>query len=119
MNKKYEMFKEYEADKFYRIRALKDFGNVKAGDIGGYIEKEENLSHEGDCWVYDSAKVYGHAKVCDSAKIYGCAEICGNAMVYGKAQVYGLSVVSGHSIICNKTTVCGCSVLKGGCIGMQ
>ena len=45
----------------HRIRALKDFGNVKAGDIGGWIEKEENLAHEGDCWVYGSAKVYGSA----------------------------------------------------------
>lgn len=52
-----------------RIRALKDFRGVKAGDIGGWIEKEENLSHEGDCWVYDKAKVYGRAEV------YGEAEI--------------------------------------------
>ena len=43
MEKKYEMFKEKETDVLYRIRALRDFGYVKKGDIGGYIEKEENL----------------------------------------------------------------------------
>ena len=29
----------------YRIKALIDFGDVKASDLGGYVEKEENLSH--------------------------------------------------------------------------
>lgn len=40
----------------YRIQALKDFGTpfgtVRKGDLGGYIAKESNLSHEGQCWVY-------------------------------------------------------------------
>ena len=47
----------------HRIRAVRDFGDVKAGDVGGWIEKEENLSHEGYCWVRDNAKVYGTATV--------------------------------------------------------
>lgn len=38
-----------------RIRALKDFGDVKAGELGGYIEKEENLSQEGNAKVSDNA----------------------------------------------------------------
>ncbi|EJF74094.1 hypothetical protein ME7_01609 [Bartonella birtlesii LL-WM9] len=33
----------------YRICALKDFDDVKAGHLGGFIEKESNLSHEGNC----------------------------------------------------------------------
>lgn len=35
----------------YSIRALRDFGDVKAGDFGGWIESEDNLSQAGDCWV--------------------------------------------------------------------
>ena len=35
----------------YQIEALKDFSNIKKGDLGGWIEKESNLSHLGDCWV--------------------------------------------------------------------
>ena len=34
-----------------QIRALRDFGAVKAGDLGGWIESEKNLSQGGDCWV--------------------------------------------------------------------
>ena len=72
---KYEMLQddkiEIEGHTHYRIKALKDFGNVKAGDIGGYIEKEENLSQEGTCWVYDSARVYGNARVYENGCVYG------------------------------------------------
>ena len=35
--------------KLHRIKALKDFGDVKKGDLGGWIEKESNLSQDGNC----------------------------------------------------------------------
>ena len=78
-----------------RIKALKNFRYVNAGDLGGYIEKEENLSHDGDAWVSDNAWVYGNAWVCDNARVYGNAWVygdawvCDNARVYGNATVYG------------------------------
>ena len=67
MKKKYELLKNDTIDvnghTLYRIKALKDFGNVKKGDLGGYIEKEDNLRHYGNCWVYNDAKVYEDAIV--------------------------------------------------------
>lgn len=49
----------------YRIRALADFSNVKVGDLGGYVEKEVNLSFEEDdhSWVYDESVVSGVSEV--------------------------------------------------------
>ena len=47
----------------YRIQALRDFGNVKEGDIGGYIESEKNLSQDGNAWVSGDARVYGNADI--------------------------------------------------------
>ena len=41
----------------FRVVAIKDFGDVKKGDVGGWIEKESNLSQSGDAWVYGDAKV--------------------------------------------------------------
>ena len=67
-NGKYELTDitiEFEGRKLYRIIALKDFFDVKKGDIGGYVQSEDNLSQEGDCWVYDQAKCM------DDAKIFG------------------------------------------------
>lgn len=47
----------------YRIQALRDFGNVKEGDIGGYIESEKNLSQDGNAWVSGDARFYGNADI--------------------------------------------------------
>ena len=74
--------------KLFRIKALVSFGDVKEGTLGGYVEKEENLDHEGNAWVYDDAKVYGDAKVFGDANVYGYANVYGNAWVYGNADVY-------------------------------
>lgn len=74
--------------KLYQIKALKDFGDVKAGDLGGYIEKEENLSQDGIAWVFGNAYVYGNARVYDDAYVYGNTLISGNAQVFGNACVY-------------------------------
>ena len=63
--------------KLFQIKALVSFGDVAAGDLGGYIEKEENLSHDGDAWVSGNAWVYGNAQVYGDARVYGNADyIC-------------------------------------------
>ena len=88
--KKYELTNEtiqIEGKKLYRIKALIDFGDVKAGDLGGFIEKESNLSHLGNAWVYDNARVCGNARVCDDAWVYDNARVYGNARVCGNAGV--------------------------------
>ena len=98
---KYELTKnfiEHNGKKLYQIKALKNFGYVRAGDLGGYIEKESNLSQEGYCWVYDEAKVYGYAKVYDNAEVSGNAEVYGNAYVRGYAQVSGNYKIGGFSV---------------------
>ena len=72
--KKYELLKEdtisFGGKPLYRIRYLRDFANIKAGDLGGYIEREENLSHDGDARVSGDARVYGKAWV------FGDAWVC-------------------------------------------
>ena len=64
---KYEILKdefiEFDGRKLYRIKALKDFRDVRKGTVGGYIESEQNLSQEGDAWVYGDAWVCGNARV--------------------------------------------------------
>lgn len=38
--------------KLYRIKAIRSFGNVKVGDLGGFIESENNLAQYWTCWVF-------------------------------------------------------------------
>ncbi len=53
----------YDGTKVYQIQALRDFGNVRKGDIGGWVESESNLSQDGDCWVYKGFYVTGNNKL--------------------------------------------------------
>ena len=97
----------------YRIKALKYFSDVKKGDIGGWIEKEDNLSQDGNCWVYNDAKVFDEAKVFGNARVYGHAEVHGDAMIYGNAcvsddaQVFGDANVYDNALVYDGTIVYG------------
>ena len=104
MEKKYKLTDEiieFYGTKLYRIEALRDFSNVKKGDKGGFVKSEMNLSHNGNCWVYDDAKVSDCAMILDNAKIYDDATVYGNAKIYYNAKIYG------HAIICGNVKVYG------------
>ena len=90
--KKYELTKETKVigDKtLFRIRALRSFGDIKAGDLGGFIENERNLSHEDNAWVSGNAKVIDNARVSDNALVSDNARVSGEAWVGGNASVGG------------------------------
>ena len=98
----------------YRIMAVKDFvadnKNVTEGRLGGYIASDENLSHEGSCWVWgnsivmDSATVVENAQVIgDTTRIYDFTHISDeakviNSVVYGGTSVFGSAQVRDSSI---------------------
>ena len=108
--KKYEFTgetKDFCGVELHRIRALKDFGYVDAGDLGGWIEKEENLSHDGGCWVSGNARVSGNAQVSGDAWVSGDARVYGNAHVSGNAQVSGDAWVSGNAQVSGDAWVSG------------
>lgn len=102
MNKKYKLTNKYitlySGRTLYRIQAIKDFSDVKKGDLGGYIESEYNLSHKGDCWVYNNAQVYGKAEV------GGLSIICGNSRIYGNAYIFS-SMIDGNFYIHKKARI--------------
>ena len=90
--KKFELTSEFVTNifgtKLFRIKALVEFGDVEAGELGGYIEKEENLDHDGNAWVSGNARVYGDAQVSGDAWVYGDAWVSGNAD-YAYAHGFG------------------------------
>src|SRR5260364_268748 len=127
MSKKYELLKEdcieHDGRTLYRLRALRDFEYVGTGQLGGSIAKEENLSHEGEAWVFadardfddalvfvnarvfSSTQLYGDAWVYDNARVFGDARVSGNAWVYGSTQVSGNARVSGKAWVYGKAWV--------------
>ena len=121
-NKKYELTNEsmeLTGDvTVYRIRALRDFADVKKGQLGGFIQHEANLSHEGDAWVCDDAKVFNKARVIENARVvtdatvYDAAVIGKSATVGGSAKVYENAIVCGHAWVTGYANVCGKAVIK-------
>ena len=106
--KKYELTdetKEFDGKTLYRIRALADSVLVKTGDLGGWIEKEENLSQRGKCWVYDNACIYGNARVFDNAYVFSNAHVFGNARVFGNADICGNAHVFGNARVFDNACV--------------
>ena len=97
----------------FRIKALKDFGDVKKGDLGGFVEKEVNLSHEGECWIYNDACVYGcarlyqNAKIYDNVRVYDFSEVCGDANIHGASKIHGSSTVYGSARFSDNVEICG------------
>lgn len=145
MEKKYEFTNfsiMYEGHRLHRIRLLRDCGGFGKGALGGFIESESNLSHDGGCWIAGFAYVYGNAKVsgdarifqnarifdnawiagnaliADSAKVYGCAKvyeyakIMGNAQIFGSAFVTGSAVVEDYAVVCDMAEVYDYAVIK-------
>ena len=69
-----------------RIRALVAIGSlVAAGELGGYIESEDNLAWDGDAWVYDNARVYGDARV------------SGDAWVEQRTDLFWISIIGSEN----------------------
>ena len=79
--RKFELTENFKVNAFgvklFQIKAVRSFASVSEGELGGYVEKEGNLDHDGDAWVSGDARVYGNARV------------SGDALVYGNARVYG------------------------------
>lgn len=124
MEKKYELIKNEIKDLkiikgdtlVYRVRALRSFGDVKKGDVGGFIQSESNLSHDGDCWVYDESCVYENAYVSGNSTVRNRAHISGNAYIYDgqisdhvcifdDVSIYDGAIISGYIGIFDQVSV--------------
>lgn len=123
--------------KVYRIRALKDISYshcVDAGELGGWVESEYNLSQTDGCWISPDAVAVGRARVSMNAHLYsGCvardfAQVSGNSEVWMDSVVRDHGVVTDYARIKNNTVVSGNgvvgdradldnSVVRGGFVG--
>lgn len=114
-NKKYELLniatKLTNGTVVRRIQALQDITNsegvtiARAGELGGWIESERNLSHSGGAWVSDTAVVSGRASVLEDAVVNGNARVSGEACITNQALVTGNAWVTGHTVVAGSAIV--------------
>ena len=122
MEKKYiltEETKEVGGHILHKIQAVRDFGGVQKGDLGGWVESEENLSHDGDCWIFDNGRVFGNGevygngevsgdgKVFDNGRVYGDGRVSDNGWVFGDGKVFGNGEVYGNGRVSDDGWVFG------------
>jgi hypothetical protein len=129
-NDKYELTNETKRSHFawrtlHRIKALRDIGtDVKAGDLGGWIEQELNLATFGECWIYDDACCYAEGRVSNDAQMRDRSEcsggwVIGNAVVTddvfltGGGKIMDNARAHDHAQITGYATVFGTSTLTG------
>ena len=88
--------------KLRQIECTRDFKFAHAGELGGFIEKEENLG--GEAWVDEGAQVWGEAKVIngsvlrDNARVYGRSKVRNGSVIYDEARVYDYALVDACSV---------------------
>jgi hypothetical protein len=102
---KYALTKEtlvWRGRLLHRIKALKDFSNIKKGDLGGFVEGEANLSQDRCCWIHDNAKAYDYSHVCDFAHLYDTS------------QLFDRAIMSDSSQAANNAEICGDAWISGG-----
>ena len=76
----------------HRIRALRDIGSkVKTGDLGGFVERESNLSFAlgDDAWIYDEAIAAGEGHVDMGSTLRDRAVVCGHAYASHGTEMSG------------------------------
>ena len=135
--KKYRLTAEtmrFNGVMLHRIKALKDFGDVETGELGGWVESERNLSQEGNCWITTDAKAYANAEIygnavlernaiaCENTSIYGNARISdavisGFTHIFGNVEIYGESVVGGDARLHGNVMVIGAKVIDADVYG--
>ncbi|MBR6802425.1 MAG: polymer-forming cytoskeletal protein [Kiritimatiellae bacterium] len=106
--KKYELTDatiEYIGHTLHRIRAVRSFGDVKKGELGGFLESEINLTHEGNCWVAENARISGAAQVNQNAQVFGFAQVSGDTQIFGEARIFGFAQVSGFAQVFGKARI--------------
>lgn len=84
----------------HRIRSLVSVNEqISPGQMGGYVESEENLSQDGSCWVHDHAICCEQAAVTKDARLFDGACAKGAALVTGDAVMFDSAIAEGNCCV--------------------
>ena len=94
----------------FRIRALRDIPEhkVRAGDLGGFVEDERNLSHEGAAWIAGEAMAVGRSRVEGDALMQDYSHMSGQSVLHGTATIGGHVAATDRAVIGGNARLLGC-----------
>ena len=138
VNKKFGFTGEvrrYEGHFLRQIYAISAFGDVKKNEVGGWIQRAENLSEDGLCWVHPDGMVAQHAVVKDDAQVHSgivyesaivegqatigdnrfgqqFPRVCGNARISDKARIRDMAAISGFAKVQDRASVLNYAIIR-------
>lgn len=113
---KYELIEvPTNGEPLHRVRALRDFGDVMAGDVGGFVHGHHNLSHDGNAWIYDDAAALDNSHVGQDAKLFGTAELRHSSKAMGDAGLHGNIRMTESAQALDEVRITGNVQLAGAC----
>jgi len=113
MAKKFAVLPDQNAAKYgytptrFRIQALRDIPEhgVKAGDLGGFVQSERNLSQTGAAWIADIASATDRSHVGGDSLLSGSAKMTGDSRADGKSRIIEHANLSGCAIVTDNAVV--------------
>ena len=122
-----QSYKKLKKIQLFRIMAIRDIPeiNIKKGDLGGWVDNQDALSQDGNCWIFNNAMVvnklggqvsgnaliYGNAKVL-GGKVGGNAKMYGNSAILDNSQLDDFAQLHDNCIIAQNAHVCGRAYLS-------
>jgi NDP-sugar pyrophosphorylase family protein len=102
----------------YCVKALRSWRTehgteINKGDLGGFVQSEDNLSQLGTCWIADEAQALGKSRIKDDALVCKNAIISGRAQVQDCAVVTDIAKVQDCAIVSDSAVVSGHAVIQG------
>lgn len=110
----YQLDGEKKSVSLRQIIALRDFNDVTAGTPGGWVDDENVLDQQGNCWIYDeNSMVFLGSRIQGNARITRECIICHQVTVRDNAWVDGCEV-SHHAQLSDNVTI-QASTVRGLC----
>jgi len=97
----------------FQIKALKDFGHIKKGQLGGFVQSEHNLSQEGNCWIYPNASASDKSRVLDNAILRDFASLKDHARIYNRAVMLDNAKLEGFTSLAGDVIMKDNSFMEG------
>ncbi|MDR0544845.1 MAG: hypothetical protein LBG30_05840, partial [Odoribacteraceae bacterium] len=118
--------REFEGHLLRRIRCTRPVSGVIVGELGGWIEHEDNLRGEawagdesvifGKAFLSDNASAWDHAIIRDRAQAAGWAAVYDNVVLRDDSRVFGHAVVAGKATMLHASWACDCAYIRSNAV---
>lgn len=110
----YQINGEKQKVSLRQIIALRDFSDVTAGSVGGWVDDEHALSQEGNCWIYDvNSMVFANSHVQGDARLTQPCLVCHDVEISDSSWIDAAEL--SHGAVLSDNVTVQASTVRGVC----